>query len=60
MNIRQHISIHLERVTRVLLPGGWQLGFLLAEFSLAQLVALHATKNQVMPCRDCYRGNRKA
>lgn len=62
MNVtRQHISTHLERVYRVLLPGGsWQLGTFLAVFSQAEPVAARATKHQAMPCRDFIRGNRKA
>ncbi|MFK7790202.1 MAG: hypothetical protein AB8C95_12015 [Phycisphaeraceae bacterium] len=65
MNIRQHISTHLDRVYRVLLPGGtWlfspQLGQLLAELCKAEPVAIRATKHQAMPSCDFNRGHRKA
>lgn len=69
MNHRQHISTHLNRVMRVLLPGGLsQLGQrssrLLAELCEAEPVAIRAMKHQVMPrCLDAkpvYRRTRKA
>lgn len=61
MNLRQHISTHLDRVYRVLLPGGtWQLGQLLAELCKAEPVAIRATKHQAMPNRELNRGHRKA
>ena len=61
MNLRQHISTHLDRVYRVLLPGGtWQFGQFLAEFSKAELVAIRATKRPAMPNRELNRGHRKA
>ncbi|MEM9346680.1 MAG: hypothetical protein AAGB26_08680 [Planctomycetota bacterium] len=62
MNVnRQHISTHLQRVYRAVLPGGrWHLGELLAVLCQAEPVAIHATKCQAMPSRDFIRGTRKA
>ena len=59
--IRQHISTHLQRVYRVVLPGGrWHLGEFLAERCQAEPVAIRATKHRAMPCRDFNRSPRKA
>ena len=59
--IRQHISIHLQRVYRAVLPGGsWHLGEFFAEVCQAEPVAVRVTKRRAMPCRVLMRGDCKA